>query len=324
MPYIFAAISALTMGLFYILDMFFESRGVYARPAQAMIISSLVPLLSVPFFMLSSAWQLLPTPLLIAAVTAGACLIWANWFYFLVMFPVDKDNRDADAVEGATELALYEGTTPAVVLMLSLIVSQFIVYTDTISVGQGLAVILTVFGLVLFATADGYQGFTRWSYRCKLICFAALAAVSQLIQDLVVNYLQSDYGFTTYEAYVSTASFVWVGMFSGILIAAWRQEGRRFWLQWQKKIKHYIWLVLVAEVIAIASYAALIGSYTGAHVAVSGAIAASFPIVVFIGGLLLQRWGVQEGSELANTKHLTWKFCLIILTLLGVAGVVLF
>lgn len=312
------------MGLFYIMDMFFESRGVYSRPSQAMIVSALVPLGSIVFFVPQADFVWLPLNLALLATLAGTCLIWANWFYFLVMFPVDKDNREAEAVEGATELALYEGTTPALVLILSLAASQWLIYSDSISLWQGIAVLWTVVGLVLFALADGYQGFSRWSYRFKLIAFALGAAISQLLQDAVVNYLQGELGFGTWEAFVSTAPWVWLGMFSGIIIVFWRQEWRHFTHQWHSIIKRYIPLVLLAELIAIGSYAALIGSYTGEHVAVAGAIAASFPIVVFIGGLLLQRFGVAEGAELAPTTNLRRKTCLILLTLLGVAGVVLF
>src|SRR5205085_2042793 len=101
------------MGIFYLFDMFFESRGVYSRPSQAMIISSIIPLASVPFFIFNPWWHNVPVFIWILSFLSGTFLIWGNWFYFLVMFPVDKDNREAQAVEGATELALYEGTTPA-------------------------------------------------------------------------------------------------------------------------------------------------------------------------------------------------------------------
>lgn len=330
LPYIFAGVSSLAMGLFFVMDLFFERRGVYARPSQAMIVSSLVPLISIPAFVFFPAWEWLPIGLTLWSILAGTFLIWGNWFYFLVMFPLDKENREAKAVEGATELALYEGTTPALVLVLSLIASQFIVYTDTISAWQGLAVIATVACLVLFAMADGYQGFDRWSYRFKLICFAVMIAISQLIQDQVVNVLQSDYGMTAFTAYLSATTFVLVGMFTGILIVWYRYpgetvpEGSYFFRQWKNKIREYAWLILAAEVIAIASYAALIGSYTGEHVAVSGAIAASFPIIAFAGGIILNRHlDRQEGKEPEETTNFRSKLILILATLACVSLVIL-
>ena len=321
MTIFFAFVSALTMGLFYVLDMFFESRGVYQRPSQAMIISSIVPLLSVPVFVWSPWWQSLSPSFASMALLSGVLLIWANWFYFLVMFPVDKNNREAQAVEGATELALYEGATPALVLVMAMIASQFIVYTDTLSTGQGLAVIVTVLGLILFGMADGYVGFSRWSYRLKLIAFALLVSVSQLLQDSVVNSLQAQ-GMDTLTAYFSTAPLVWIGMFSGILIVLWQNEWRYFANQFREKIWKYSPIIMIAELIAIASYATLIFSYTGEHVAVAGAIAASFPIIVFTGGLVLQKLGIQAGEAIADTKHISKKVLLILLTLIGVIGVV--
>jgi len=82
-------------------------------------------------------------------------------------------------------------------------------------------------------------------------------------------------------------------------------------------------VVLFAEIIAILSYAALIASYTGEHVAVAGAIAASFPVVVFFGGLLLQKFGIQTGVDLIDNSNLFRKFLLILFTLAGVAAVIL-
>lgn len=321
--FILAGISSLTMGLFYIMDMFFESRGVYKRPSQAMIISSIVPLLSVPLFFFSPWWNNPSISIWFLAFISGAFLIWANWFYFLVMFPVDKDNREAEAVEGATELALYEGTTPVIVLILAMVASQFIVYSDSVSVMQGFMITITVVGLVLFALADGYVGFNRWSYRIKLFMFALLVAVSQLIQDLSVNFLQEK-GYGIVEAYMSVSPIVWIGMFSGILIVFWKKEWSHFKVQWNDKIKNYVWIILIAEIIALASYAALLASYTGEHVAVAGAIAASFPLIVFFGGLILQKFGIQEGEDLANTSHILKKTFFIIITLIGVFGVILF
>lgn len=239
------------------------------------------------------------------------------------MFPVDKENREVKAIEGATELALYEGTTPAIILVLSFVASQFIVYTDHISGWQGIAVVITVTGLVLFALADGFVGFTRWSYRLKLIAFALLAAVSQIIQDFAVNYMQQNYNMTLTEAYVSVSPIVWVGMFSGIMIVLWKQEWNYFKLQWKAKIKQYSWIILIAEVIALGSYASLLASYTGTHVAVASSIAASFPIIVFFGGIILQKLNFKEGDELASTSHLLRKAVFIALTLVGVIGVIM-
>jgi len=320
----FAGISSLAMGLFFLMDMYFESRGVYKRPSQVMIISSLVPILTVPTFILTPWWQIPSLFIWFWAFVAGAFLIWGNWFYFWVMFPVDKSNREAEAVEGATELALYEGTTPAIVLILSLVASQFLVYSDSVSALQGFAIIIAVLGLVLFATADGYTAFKRWSYRIKLIVFALLVSFSQLIQDLIVNHLQSDFGYTLVEAYFTVSPIVWIGMFSGIIIVFWKQEWKFFVAQWHDKIYKYAWFILFAEIIAVVSYAALIASYTGEHVAVSGAIAASFPVLVFFGGLLLQKLNIQTGIETVTTSNILKKFFFIIITLLGVAGVIFF
>jgi len=321
--FIFAAISSLAMGLFYIMDVFFRSRGVYIRPSQAMIVSSIVPLLSVPLFVMTPWWDN-PTLLVwLGALISGVFLIWGNWFYFIVMFPKSRVTNGNEVVENATELALYEGAKPAVVLILSLIVSQFIVYTDTISAWQGFSMILIVLGIILFGMADGYTSFSNWSYRIKLIAFALLVSVSQLVQDLTVGYIQNNLGYTLIEAYFTVSPIVWIGMFSGIIIVLWKQEWHHFKVQWTEKIKKYSGLILFAELIAVLSYAALIASYTGEHVAVSGAIAASFPVIVFFGGLMLQRLNVQTGLELVTTTSITKKFLFILITLLGVIGVVL-
>lgn len=50
MHYQFALVSALAMGLFYIMDIVFAGLKVYTRSAHAMIVSAIVPLLTVPMF----------------------------------------------------------------------------------------------------------------------------------------------------------------------------------------------------------------------------------------------------------------------------------
>ena len=320
---IYALVSSLTMGSFYIMDMFFESRGVYSRPSQAMIISSIVPLLSVPIFILSPWWHQVDTSTVLMSLISGAFLIWANWFYFLVMFPVDKDKRGTASIESATELSLYEGSTPVIVLVIAVILSQFGMYQETISIWSSIAVIMTVASLLGFALSDGYQGFAKWSYRFKLLMFATLASISQLVQDVAVAKAEAS-GLARIESSISVSSFVWLGMFTGVFIIFWKKEGKLFAKQWNHTIKKYIWFVLFAEFVAIGSYAALIGSYAGEHVAVSGAIASSFPIVVFIGGLILQEFKINEGSELAPTSNIGRKLLFIIAALISVIAVIIF
>ena len=107
MHYQFALVSALAMGLFYIMDIVFAGLKVYTRPAHAMIVSAIVPLLTVPMFIFTFVdnypfvawnvhWHLVPLLPAGIACMAGVVLIWANWFYFLVMFPADT--REAKLV----------------------------------------------------------------------------------------------------------------------------------------------------------------------------------------------------------------------------------
>ena len=78
MPMLFAALSSLQMGLFYIFDIIFESRGVYSRSAQAMIVSSVVPLFSAYAFYESPWWVVLPFLVGLAAFISGSILIYLD------------------------------------------------------------------------------------------------------------------------------------------------------------------------------------------------------------------------------------------------------
>lgn len=317
--FVFAGFAALTMGIFYFFDVYLGNKGIYNRPSQAMVVSSVVPFILGVSTMIFPAWQNPTVGVWLVGMLAGAFLIWANWFYFLIMFP-EKGNRDAEIAEGSTELSLWEGATPVFALVLALAASSFIVYDDTISLLQGVGVILTVLGLVLFANAEGFSGISRWSYRVKLIMFTVLASVSQLIQDILIDHVQTSGSLSTTEAYLMVSPAIWFGMASGIVIVFWKKEGYEFKKQWYV-MKKYIPLIFLAELIALASYASLIVAYSGEHVATAQAIGSSFPILVFL-GVTFFPFLRSEGDD--PTSHVGKKMLCILITLIGVVGVILF
>jgi hypothetical protein len=307
------------MAVFYFFDVYLGNKEVYTRPSHAMVVSSVVPFILAVCTMVLPAWQSPALNVWLIGVLSGAVLIWANWFYFLIMFP-EKGNHDAEIAEGSTELALYEGATPVIVLLLAVVASSFIIYDDTVSSLQAVGVILTVLGLILFANAEGFKGISRWSYRIKLILFAVLAAFSQLIQDILIDYVQTSGGLTTVETYLSVSPAIWLGMASGIVIIFWKREGYEFKKQWPV-MKKYVPLIFLAELIALASYASLIVAYSGEHVATAQAIGSSFPVLVFLGVIFLP---FLRGEDENPTSHIGKKIACIFITLIGVAGVILF
>jgi len=162
----------------------------------------------------------------VVGISAGAILIWANWFYFLVMFP--KKKSDIDSLKGSTELSLYESATPVIALLIAFIAGHFFTYVSDISYLQSFFVVMTVVGMMLFALVDGTVVLKNWNYRLKLISFALLAATSQTIQDIALDQLQLRSGMNVIEASFSLAPALWLGMSTGLLILFFRKERQSF------------------------------------------------------------------------------------------------
>lgn len=280
MAIFFALLSSLSNGVFYLLDIWLADRQVYGRPAHAMVISSAIPfavtLLAFPFI------SYYPTlPLGVVAFVAGAFMIWGNWFYFCVMFP--SGERELATESGATELALYEGATPAIVLVLTVLGSGYLAVADNISAIEIALLLTIVICITLFQTiSEQFSILQYWRTRVCVILFALLISVSQILQDQTLTLLGVQLEYTHWQSFVALAPWFGLGMSTGFVILLSRKVRQDFVSQWHSKIKDYVLIIIVAELIAIAAYLTLIRSYTEEHVAVAGAVAGTFPIIVFV------------------------------------------
>ena len=302
-----AVVSALAMGAVYLIDMAMVG-DTYSKPSQAMLISSVASFLPAPILFLLD-WNIPPPEAIVVALVGGFVLMLANWLYFIVLFSDEGE---------CTEIACYENSSILVIVLVTATLSALGYYHETIFMVQYVGVGLGVIGLLGLALL-GVEKIERVCFRHRkmLIGFMILGAGYELLVDYALHLaLFSPTIKTPLQAYVSISPFFWFGLFTGV-VAIWpkaeRDALRENWNVIRSKWK---WIV-AAETCGLVAFGSMVYSFSVAHVAVVAMIAGSFPIIVFIGGIVLRRsYGFSE-EKFPVVDYPAWKTLAIVLTITG-------
>src|SRR3989344_947094 len=116
-------------------------------------------------------------------------------------------------------------------------------------------------------------------------------------------------------AFLALYPYFWVGMAAGILPIFLPKEWREFRSQLPTILNHWRRIGL-AEGFATIAFAAQVASFGGEHVAVADAICGTFPLMAFLGGILLRKaFGFSE--EIFPREERPWAKATIIVFVLA-------
>lgn len=311
-----ALVSSVSMAGVVLMDIIMTASGkrTYTRPSQMLAVSNLLdPVFGIIVWLplwiaydhptgsisVDSIWM---------TVIAGAVLgLVANGIYFALMMSEAKD---------ATEITLYDGATPlAVGLLLAIGYGFGFPNPEHIRWWQWVGVFLTSVGLALLPLMGGITKLLR-NHRIALICFMITQALYMIVFDRACRNTAVAVG-SEMGAFIALYPYFWIGMGAGVLPIFLKKEWREFRLQLPTIKSHWRKIVL-AELFATVAFAAQIASFGGEHVAVADAICGSFPLMVFLGGILLRRiFGFSK--EIFPTEERPWtKAAVITLILLAI------
>ncbi len=297
-PYFAAGVSSVAFAGVIVMDMIMRD-GVYSRWSQPLAISCLLnPIFGWPL-LLWFEWHTPPIEAIILGVAAGVVLAAANAVYFWLMFsPAGK----------TTEISCYDGMAPVVIVVITLLLPS--------------SILLAIGSMTLYHLWDEDSVFTSWHYRIGLICFAVLNGVQVFLlgraEEVATAHFEmigvADPG---RSAFAAANLFYWVGLLAGIppifvLSREWKAlfktreeeakeagediemtEKEKKEVRWRIILKH-LWVILLVEVVATVAFASQAFGLKGGHPAVISMITSTFLIVIFLTGLLIGYYAVQE------------------------------
>jgi hypothetical protein len=251
----------------------------------------------------------IPTESVWLATISGALLgLVANGIYFSLMMSEAKD---------ATEIALYDGATPIPVSLL-LAAGYFLGFPNPehIRWWQWMGVVLTSVGLALMPLLGSItRMFGR--HRVAMIGFIVAQALYMVLFDRACSAAVQS-GHAELSAFLACYPWFWLGMTAGILPIFLPKEWWEFRSQWPTICQHWR-RVGLAEAFATVAFAAQVASFGGEHVAVADALCGTFPMMVFLGGILLRRcFGFSE-DVFPREERLWAKTAVIVFVLAAIA-----
>lgn len=313
---LFALISSVSMAAVVLMDIVMTTTGkrTYTRPSQMLAVSNLLgPIFGLIVWLplwLTQGSVNVPTESIILVTVSGVILgLVTNGIYFSLMMSEAKD---------ATEICLYDGATPiAVTILLAIGFSLGFPNPEHIRWWQWSGVLLTSVGLALLPLLGGITRLlTR--HRIALIAFMLSQGLYMILFDRACRNAASAVG-SEMGAFLALYPYFWIGAATGILPIFLPKEWQEFRIQLPTIKRHWRKIVL-AELLAAVAFAAQIASFGGEHVAVADAICGAFPLMVFLGGILLRRiFGFSE--EIFPLEERPWTKATITIFVLAAIAV---
>lgn len=301
-----AVVSALSMGLVYLIDMAMVG-NTYTRSSQAMLVSSVASFLPVPilFFL---EWDNPPPGAIAVALAGGVVLMIANWLYFLVIF--------SDAGE-STEVACYENSSVLLIVLATAVLSHFGLYHETLSVVEYVGIGIGALGLFGLALWTEKLEFVDAKHRAMLIAFVIFAAGYEMMTDWAMHLaMQSPTINTPLQAYLSVSPYFWIGLSTSVVAVFPKNEMAELRKNWATIVGNWRWIA-AAEACALIAFGAMVYSFTEAHAAAVAMVAGSFPIIVFVGGIILRRCYGFSSETFPVVEHPVKKTIAVLASIIG-------
>ncbi len=296
------------MGAVYLIDTAMVG-DTYSKPSQAMAISSVASFLPAPILFLLD-WNMPPPNAMMVAFAAGVVLMLANWLYFAVLF--------SDAGE-ATEIACYENSSVIVIILVTAVLSAFGWYHDEITAIHYVGIGIGVFGLFALALWGVKIEFVDRRHRLMLIGFMICGGGYEMLADYAMHLAMLSPGIQTpLQAFVSVSPYFWIGLATGVVAIFPKKERKAIRENWSTICRNWKWIV-VAEACGLVAFGAMIYSFTVAHVAVVAVVAGAFPVVVFIGGIILRVYFGFSSEKFPEVEQPVKKTLAVSTTIVGAA-----
>ncbi|MBT3293106.1 hypothetical protein HN854_03540 [Candidatus Peregrinibacteria bacterium] len=269
--------------------------------------SSVASFLPAPILFLLE-WSNPPPNAAIVAFAAGVILMVANWLYFAVIF--------SDAGE-STELACYENSSVIVIVLVAIVLTALGRYHDQLSIIHYIGIGIGAIGLWALALWGEKIEFVDKRHRMMLIGFMIFAGSYELLADYAMHLaMLSDKIKTPLQAFVSVTPYFWIGLATGVIAIAPKQEREAIRENWSNICSKWKWIA-AAEMCALVAFGTMIYSFTVAHVAVIAMIAGAFPIFVFAGGIILRRYFGFSKDTFPEVVYPKKKTAAVLATIIG-------
>jgi len=314
--FIYALVSAIALGGVITIDVFFKLHKVYERASQPIIMSSFMSLLTVPILFLFDDFQIIGGQAAWWAFGGGVLLAIAQAIYMHVIY-----SKDGDAIADTAEMSVYDSASPALIVLAVLLLPLFgVTHHDSIEPLQLAGGMIVIAGVLVFSWLQAsHEIVLRWKYRLALVCFASLVAAYLWIEDAAIQQAVLQYpGMSDTQAYLAVSPYFWIGFGVGILFLLIPRERKAFVARFPRIIR-YSWIVLPAELLAIISFWTALASLGDEHIVVTAVITGSYPIFVFIGGMLLRWWHPNAEPAQAKVSEFLLKLFVVLVIITGAA-----
>jgi hypothetical protein len=307
--YIAAIISCFCCGVFYLIDMIMKD-CTYNRASQPLAVSSAFALIPAVGIYCISKFFNIPSPTLLPCMIAfcsGTLLMVGSWIYFKIVF--------SDVGE-CTEISVFENSSVVMIALFTLIFHSlgFQVH-DVIQPSQWLGIGIATIALVAVHQWGDKCQLVDWKHRIMLLVFMCFAALDEMTIDWALHMASEELSnHSERAAFLSISPFHWLGFSTGVLVLLSKKERKEFISDGKQFLAHWK-LIVLAELIALVAFGAMVYGFATGHVAVIAIMSGSFPVVVFLGGILLRRkFGFSE--ELFPVVQHPWKKGIAILVVI--------
>jgi hypothetical protein len=310
--YIAALISCITSGVFYLIDAIMK-KDTYSRASQPMAVSSLFAILPAILLACLAENYNAPDPTVFAKAIAfgsGVLLMIGSWIYFQIVY--------SDVGE-CTEVSVFENSSVIMIALFTLFMHTIgIQMYEVITSSQWLGVLIASCALVAIHLCGDRLQLVDWKHRVMLVIFMCFAAADEVTIDWALHLTA---GLTAAHsermAFLAISPYHWAGFSTGILVMLIPVERKEFKVNLSKILASWK-LIIFAELVALLAFASMVYGFATGHVAVIAIISGSFPIVVFLGGILLRRkFGFSE-EKFPIVQHPWKKGIAILIVILGI------